>query len=333
MVQHHGVVLRFVLLVLVLVGGCLVSCGDEAVETSTLPGSSAESGEPEEVDPESDGDGGGVTTSSDGSASEVEFYDEYRMAVDPLFQQAPGLIGSSYAFSWLDTKMEILVVSTNEPLTGDTQTALAELVPAELPIEYRIVENSAADLEATHQVISQNWDTIRSVTSFGTDPIANIVQVGSSDIDDTMARLLELGVDLTTVDLQPSGVSMHDDAVVVGRTGPIVVADYSDGAEDARLSGAISWSGDPGDCLTAGFGETEGVVWPAGTSWDDSTKEIVLLSGDRLAVGDTFTAGGGWHGTDATAAKPGRGWGLTRPVLDAAHDCGWTEFQYVQYFD
>lgn len=221
------------------------------------------------------------------------------------------------------------MVLATELVPDDVRASLAELIPPGLPIEYRIVENSAAELEATHQVLSQQPDMIGPVTSFGTVPVANVVQVRTGDVEVTTARLLELGVDLLTVDIQPSaGMSMGE--AIVGHTGPIVVADSSDGVEDALVGGTITWSGDPGDCITPGGAETEGVIWPAGTSWDDSTKEIVLPNGDRLALGDPFSFGGGWHGTDATAAEPGRGWGLTQPVLDAAQDCGWTEFQYVQ---
>ncbi len=119
----------------------------------------------------------------------------------------------------------------------------------------------------------------------------------------------------------------------IGRVGPIVVADVSNGSEQALLGGELAWAGSPDQCLDlagAGVRAERGVVWPNGTTWDDETSEVVLPSGDRLGIGDSFELGGGWHFTDQEPAEADSGWGLTSDVLDAAEVCGWRQFAYVQ---
>jgi hypothetical protein len=56
----------------------------------------------------------------------------------------------------------------------------------------------------------------------------------------------------------------------------------------AAYDGAVI--GEEGGCLVIG---DEVVVWGVGTTWDEDSSEVVLPSGQRLAVGDQVSGGGG----------------------------------------
>ena len=284
--------------VLVVFGALATSCGDERVETSSRPGSLVDGDQSGGAEnPPLQGEETEDGASSDGSAGIPEFYENYRMAVDPLFQQAPDLVGTSYAFSWLDHESETVVVSATEPVPDGTRASLAELIPAELPIEYRIVDNTAAELEATHQILSQNLDAIGPVTSFGTSPIDNKVQVHTADVDDTMTRLQELGVELSTVDVQPGSGTPASEAQPGGVDGPVLYSGSSDGHElDAEVRGSVVFEG---SCIyltnAPDFPEIRSlVVWPLGTTWQHDPPAVVLPGGDRVEPGDFVEGGGGY---------------------------------------
>lgn len=96
------------------------------------------------------------------------------------------------------------------------------------------------------------------------------------------------------------------------------------------VGGRVTWTGDDQDCLNAGFGDEEGLVWPAGTTWDPDTNEVVLPNNMRLAVGDRFAFSGGGHDTRSVPATDMPTFGLTIQVYEAARACGCTSVQYVQ---
>ncbi|MEL6982368.1 MAG: hypothetical protein AAFO29_08090 [Actinomycetota bacterium] len=76
-----------------------------------------------------------------------------------------------------------------------------------------------------------------------------------------------------------------------GRDGPIVhhVTEPSPVGYLALIDGRLSI--DAGGCLRVAG---RGVVWPRDTRWDDSTNEIVLGDGQRVALGDEVRGAGGY---------------------------------------
>lgn len=114
----------------------------------------------------------------------------------------------------------------------------------------------------------------------------------------------------------------------------VVVADPSELINSAGLAGEVAWSGEAGDCVYAvglpgsrpgGARSAHGVVWPAGTEWDNATSEIVLPDGERLGLGDEFLFGGGHHKADSSF--------LSADVIAEVRACGWEEFMFVQVTD
>lgn len=300
------------LLALMALGPVTVGCGDEATETVSVPGVEADGDPTGETVPESSGEARDSTDTSESDPLGVpEFYERYRMAADPLFQAAPGLVGATYAFSWLDHENETLVLLATEPVPDDVQTSLAELIPPELPIEYRIVDNTEAELEATHQLLTQNPDRIGPVTGFGTVPIENKVEITTSDIELTRAKLQELGVDLLTVDVQQTpGTGPTDNYQAGGVDGPVLYSgSFTGNRLDAELIGNITievpciFLSDPND---PGFRSL--IVWPLGTTWQPDPPAVVLPNGDEVTDGDTVEGSGGSVGLDAVkriAGQPG----------------------------
>jgi hypothetical protein len=88
----------------------------------------------------------------------------------------------------------------------------------------------------------------------------------------------------------------------------------------ASFEGAVVEEKD--GCLVIG---DQVVVWGEGTTWDADSSEVVLPSGQRLAVGDQVTGGGGGeipdprsYFGDAVADRVGKCGGDVRVVYVAA---------------
>ncbi|MGB5758579.1 MAG: hypothetical protein WBM50_16815 [Acidimicrobiales bacterium] len=70
------------------------------------------------------------------------------------------------------------------------------------------------------------------------------------------------------------------------------------GGEDAEIRGVLELEG---DCLyvsLAEVGERYPLVWPAATTWDPDSEEVVLPDGSSVAIGDMVYGGGGYHYAD-----------------------------------
>ena len=80
--------------------------------------------------------------------------------------------------------------------------------------------------------------------------------------------------------------------------GPVVRASFphDHAGDDAEVGGVlVLWNG----CVVFERGAgTEAthlpVIWPAGTSWDPATEEVVLDDGVRVPIGGTVSGGGGY---------------------------------------
>ena len=80
--------------------------------------------------------------------------------------------------------------------------------------------------------------------------------------------------------------------------GPVIRASspYDHAGDDAEVSGVlVLWN----DCVVfeRGAGDETThlpIIWPAGTSWDPSTEEVVLDDGKRVPIGGTVSGGGGY---------------------------------------
>lgn len=83
-----------------------------------------------------------------------------------------------------------------------------------------------------------------------------------------------------------------------GRDGPVVyqLAPHVPVGQMASIEGPVSIDGK--GCLRVG---SSGVVWPAGTSWDHETNELVLDGDQRVALGGYVRGGGGY--TDSSIVK------------------------------
>ena len=83
-----------------------------------------------------------------------------------------------------------------------------------------------------------------------------------------------------------------------GVDGPVVGGNRSLSGEDAAVSGEVVIEG---RCLYLRIPDTDQrfpVVWPHGTSWDDSDSAIVLSDGTLIREGDVVSGGGGYHSED-----------------------------------
>lgn len=66
---------------------------------------------------------------------------------------------------------------------------------------------------------------------------------------------------------------------------------------DALISGFLVLDG---DCLyVEGEVERYPVLWPAGTSWDESTSTVVTPARGSIAIGSAITGAGGYLDVDA----------------------------------
>lgn len=84
------------------------------------------------------------------------------------------------------------------------------------------------------------------------------------------------------------GVSgCRDDSIKVD--GPMFTSGSGGGDGMAALvQGRVTFEG---GCLLLAENP---VVWPQGTQWDGAVDEVVLANGDRVAMGENVTGGGGY---------------------------------------
>ncbi|WP_164477873.1 hypothetical protein [Nocardioides pantholopis] len=79
-------------------------------------------------------------------------------------------------------------------------------------------------------------------------------------------------------------------------SGPLLVSGAGSGSgDDALVAGEVRFED---GCLTL---DGLPVVWPRGTTWDADAREVVLAHGDRVAMGDAVSGGGGYHDADGLA--------------------------------
>lgn len=106
-----------------------------------------------------------------------------------------------------------------------------------------------------------------------------------------------------------------------GVDGPVMYApaSHSDRMEFAQLTGQL---GREGDCLyllpppTARDPLAEPLLWPYGSTWEDSPAGVRLADGTFVPVGASFSAAGGMHGIDRLTAE-----GHHPDVAERASEC------------
>jgi hypothetical protein len=97
----------------------------------------------------------------------------------------------------------------------------------------------------------------------------------------------------------PSTTSSSGGETTGGLDGPVVFAAPAVAGEEALGVGTVE---QVGDCLMlAGSTPDElrrVIVWQFGTSWNEGDGTVILPDGAALPIGSTFSAGGGFHGSD-----------------------------------
>ncbi|MGI9612463.1 MAG: hypothetical protein ACR2QO_06120 [Acidimicrobiales bacterium] len=100
---------------------------------------------------------------------------------------------------------------------------------------------------------------------------------------------------------KPGELTAGLDGPVVRHRQPVAI-----GGEDAALGGTLVLDG---DCLYLGspngVGDRYPVVWPSQTTWDAETQSVVLPSGHAVAIGESVSGGGGFHGLESVLATSG----------------------------
>lgn len=101
--------------------------------------------------------------------------------------------------------------------------------------------------------------------------------------------------------------------------GPVSTSDrpgIARSGNDAIVAGTLVQKG---DCaLLESEGSVHAVLWPYGTSWDESTRSVRLSSGTLVGSGDRVSGGGGYltlAALDAGAAP------VQSQVIDDLHRC------------
>jgi hypothetical protein len=80
--------------------------------------------------------------------------------------------------------------------------------------------------------------------------------------------------------------------------GPVMrypAAAPAEGGNDAEIRGRLELDG---DCLYVALdeiGERYPIVWPAGTTWDVDSQNVISQSGVRMAIGSNVYGGGGYR--------------------------------------
>lgn len=102
----------------------------------------------------------------------------------------------------------------------------------------------------------------------------------------------------------------------VAIVGPLLVGvssgDPDAGALQAGVGGTVDLRG---DCVIMVAAGTETIpTWPAGTTWDAETREIVFRDGQRLAMGGRVDGGGGEARLDRVDFRD-------QAVADFVNDC------------
>ena len=72
-------------------------------------------------------------------------------------------------------------------------------------------------------------------------------------------------------------------------------AGFASGGEDAIVGGVVAYDRGAG-CMYLESGDTRSpVIWPSGTRIVSTDPVVLSSGGERFAVGDRVTGGGGWH--------------------------------------
>lgn len=104
--------------------------------------------------------------------------------------------------------------------------------------------------------------------------------------------------------VEPNTASPSMPASSTGVVGP--VARQTDPAEEAPEGGAAEVGGTlralDSDCLYVENADGKFVIlWPHGTSWDETSNAVVTARGELIALGDRFLAVGRFGGISASA--------------------------------
>lgn len=128
---------------------------------------------------------------------------------------------------------------------------------------------------------------------------------GEDAVDD--AEATESG---PTADVGTAGILIEAD-------GPLIRWVSGPGTEGmaAQMGGPLTLED---GCLS--FGDSNVIVWPAGTAWDDHDEVVVLDDGTRVSLGDQVLAGGGAGGMMRDGATD-EAWAVAeRCVADLSDD-------------
>lgn len=123
--------------------------------------------------------------------------------------------------------------------------------------------------------------------------------IGSAGTDQSTNESIPLGSTPATVQHAASGSVEEESDSGAGVDGPLMYAaarSYRDDAMAALIIGTLELDG---DCLYTTFdGNRYPVLWPHGTTWDETTSSVVLANGTSLALGTELDGGGGYMNID-----------------------------------
>lgn len=121
----------------------------------------------------------------------------------------------------------------------------------------------------------------------------------AADTDQSTNESNPMGSTPATVQHAASASVEEEPDSGAGVDGPLMYAAARSDRDDAMAALIIGTLELDGDCLYTTFdGNRYPVLWPHGTTWDETTSSVVLANGTSLALGTELDGGGGYMNID-----------------------------------